>query len=64
MDAHLLYLKFLQLPDKQQKEVEDFIDQLLSETNCMKKRVKPVFGSGKGMFACHEDFNSQDESYT
>lgn len=64
MDVHLLYLKFLQLPDKQKKEVVDFIDQLLSETDCMKKRVKPVFGSGKGMFTFHEDFNTQDESYT
>lgn len=61
MDAHLLYLRCLQLPGKQQKEVEDFIDRLLSETDCMKERAKPVFGSGKGMFTFPEDFNTQDE---
>lgn len=60
MDSSLLYSKLSALPEKLKKEVEAFIDQLLSQKNKSSKSInqkKPVFGSAKGMFVMHPDFD-------
>jgi len=47
-------------------EVDHFIDFLISKAKSEKKEVirpKPKFGSGKGMFTMHPDFDEPLEDF-
>ena len=56
MDKILLYSKLASLPENLKSEVEDFIDFLTTKAQ-KKEKVKPKFGSGKGMFVIKPDFD-------
>lgn len=61
MDNIILSSKFSMLPENLKSEVADFIDFLISKTKAEKvvsQKVKPSFGSGKGMFIMHDDFDA------
>ncbi|WP_257670801.1 type II toxin-antitoxin system VapB family antitoxin [Parapedobacter tibetensis] len=60
MDSLLLYKKLNHLPDAMKAEVADFIEFLEQKAKKGKKRTdKPIpkFGSAKGMFVMHDDFD-------
>lgn len=66
MDNSFLYSKLNSLPDELKKEVNDFIDFLLSKNQEPKKQQAkkekpkkegPKFGFAKGMFEMSNDFN-------
>ena len=61
MQDTLLYNKLSSLPDKMKAEVADFIEFLLAkaqkESN-QENKPKAKFGSGKGMFIIHDDFDA------
>lgn len=61
MENSFLYSKLNSLPDELKKEVNDFIDFLLSKSKKQKKEKKsvegPKFGFAKGMFEMSKDFN-------
>lgn len=57
MDNVILYSKLSALPDNLKSEVSDFIDFLTSKSKKKPKKVKPKFGSGKGMFIMKPDFD-------
>lgn len=53
----LLYSKLASLPDDLKSEAGDFIDFLATKAKKKQKKVKPKFGSGKGMFVMKSDFD-------
>ena len=57
MDNILLYSKLSALPDNLKLEVADFIDFLATKAEEKSHKVKPKFGSGKGMFIMKPDFD-------
>ena len=57
MDTNLLYQKLATLPENLKVEVDHFIDFLKSKANDNPKKVKPKFGSGKGMFKMKPGFD-------
>jgi hypothetical protein len=57
MDNILLYNKLASLPDNLKSEVGDFIDFLATKSKKKQKKVKPKFGSGKGMFIIKPGFD-------
>ncbi len=57
MDSNFLYSKILSLPDNLKSQVADFIDFLATKSEKNKKKIKPVFGSAKGMFIMKPDFD-------
>jgi len=57
MDNTLLYSKLSALPDNLKSEVSDFIDFLTAKAKKKPQKVKPKFGSGKGMFIMKPDFD-------
>jgi len=57
MDNTLLYSKLSALPDNLKSEVADFIDFLTAKVKKKSKKVKPKFGSGKGMFIIKPGFD-------
>lgn len=60
MDNTLLYSKLSALPEHLKAEVAEFIDNLTTKYQAKQpadSRPKPRFGSGKGMFVMHEDFD-------
>ena len=61
MDNHLLYSKLQALPEHTGAEVADFIDFLTAKAKInqeMSQQSKaPKFGSAKGMFKMHDDFD-------
>ena len=57
MDNIILYSKLSALPDNLKSEVSDFIDFLTMKSKKNPKKVKPKFGSGKGMFIMKPDFD-------
>jgi len=57
MDNILLYSKLSALPDNLKSEVGDFIDFLATKARKKQQKVKPKFGSGKGMFVIKPDFD-------
>lgn len=66
MDSLLLYKKLNHLPDAMKAEVADFIEFLEQKAMKGKKKVgKPVpkFGSAKGMFVMHDDFDEPLEDF-
>lgn len=61
MDTSLLYSKLSALPENLKKEVADFIEFLLMKSKQGipdTKNAPPKFGSGKGMFTMHKDFDA------
>lgn len=66
MDTSLLYHKLNKLPDAMKAEVKDFIEFLEQEVKKEKKqqdKPKPKFGSAKGMFVMHDDFDEPLEDF-
>ncbi|MFB2118765.1 DUF2281 domain-containing protein [Parapedobacter sp. 2B3] len=66
MDSLLLYKKLNHLPDTMKAEVADFIEFLEQKAKKGKKKVdKPVpkFGSAKGLFVMHNDFDEPLEDF-
>ncbi len=60
MDNLLLYNKLSMLPEQMKLEVADFIDFLLNKTKKQpsdNKKPQAKFGSGKGLFKIHADFD-------
>jgi hypothetical protein len=60
MENTFLYNKLAALPEHLKMEVSDFIDFLTSKTKKQIKQPisqKPKFGSGKGIFVMHKDFD-------
>jgi len=52
-----LVAKIEKLPSDKQTEVEDFVDFLMSKQQVEEMPTKRQFGSGKGMFIMHDDFD-------
>lgn len=66
MDNILLYSKLSALPDNLKAEVADFIDYLATKYQASQPssdQPKPQFGSGKGMFVMHDDFDEPLEDF-
>jgi hypothetical protein len=66
MENIVLYSKLATLPENLKSEVSDFIDLLLSKAVKDSKTTfspKPVFGSLKGMFKMHADFDEPLEDF-
>jgi hypothetical protein len=67
MDNTFLYNKLATLPEHMRNEVADFIDFLVSKAkkgkNVISSKPKPKFGSGKGMFKMHADFDAPLEDF-
>lgn len=66
MDNTFLYNKLDTLPEHMRNEVADFIDFLVSKAKKGKSAIskpKPKFGSGKGMFKMHADFDAPLEDF-
>ena len=65
MDSLLLYNKLNNLPDPMKAEVADFIEFLENKAKKQAKAatIKPKFGSAKGMFVMHEDFDEPLEDF-
>jgi hypothetical protein len=58
MDSILLYSKLANLPEGMKTEVSDFVDFLLSKSNSKRPtRIKPKFGSAKGIFKMKKNFD-------
>ena len=58
MDTSLLYNKLSALPENLKKEVAEFIDFLSAKSkNKIELGGKAKFGSAKGMFTMHQDFD-------
>jgi hypothetical protein len=55
--------KFSKLPANLQAQVVDFIDFLLSKEEKKNPPCKPKFGSVKGMFKMHPDFDEPLEDF-
>ncbi len=58
MNDTILYNKLSVLPDDLKSEVSQFIDTLLEKAKHSSNKKKPVFGSGKGVFVMHDDFDA------
>jgi hypothetical protein len=63
MEVVQLNKKFSILPPELKKEVNDFIDFLLSKTEKAEKKPKPVFGSAKGKIKMAPDFDEELEDF-
>ncbi|MGK6352113.1 type II toxin-antitoxin system VapB family antitoxin [Parapedobacter sp. DT-150] len=66
MDSLLLYKKLNHLPDAMKAEVADFIEFLEQKAKKGKKKGNnpvPKFGSAKGMFVMHDDFDEPLEDF-
>ena len=66
MDSTLLYSKLSSLPEHLKMEVADFIDFLATKyqaNHSIPSRPKPQFGSGKGMFVIHDNFDEPLEDF-
>ena len=59
----ILYNKLFVLPEELKSEVSVFIDTLLKKAKVSSERKKPIFGSGKGMFVMHKDFDEPIEDF-
>ena len=57
MDNILLYTKLTSLPENMKTEVSDFIDFLMSKAKIKQEKKKAIFGSAKGLFVIHDDFD-------
>ena len=63
MDNINLYSKLATLPDDLKAEVSDFVDFLADRQKKKCKKLKPKFGSGKGMFVVKPDFDEPLEDF-
>ncbi len=63
MDNVLLLNKITSLPENLKSEVVDFIDFLTAKTEKKQQKVKPVFGSAKGMFVIKPGFDEPLEDF-
>ncbi len=66
MDNVILYSKLASLPEHMKAEVSAFIDSLLKKEMKGEENaaiLKPKFGSAKGMFKMHEDFDEPLEDF-
>ncbi len=64
MSVATLEKKLAQLPEEKQKEVQDFIDFLLSQGKTeMKETQKPMFGALKGKIRIADDFDEPLEDF-
>lgn len=66
MDNTLLYSKLSALPEHLKVEVADFIEFLATKYQANQPTLsdlKPRFGSGKGMFIMHDDFDEPLEDF-
>jgi len=57
MSSHSILTKLDTLPDNLKQEVADFIDFLVEKSHTPKKKIKPQFGSAKGMIKMSPDFD-------
>lgn len=63
MNDTILYSKLSTLPENLKAEVSDFIDSLIAKDKKNSEKKKPIFGSGKGIFVMHDDFDEPLEDY-
>ncbi|WP_093326346.1 type II toxin-antitoxin system VapB family antitoxin [Olivibacter domesticus] len=67
MDNRLLYSKLQALPEHMRAEVADFIDFLTAKAKISQEMPQqskaPKFGSAKGMFKMHDDFDEPLEDF-
>jgi Protein of unknown function (DUF2281) len=63
MNDILLYSKLSTLPENLKSEVSDFIDSLVVKDKKTSEKKKPIFGSGKGIFVMHDDFDEPLEDF-
>jgi hypothetical protein len=63
MELVQLNKKFSILPPELKKEVNDFIDYLLTKSKNEEKMAKPVFGSAKGKIVIAPDFDDELEEF-
>lgn len=66
MDNTLLYSKLSSLPEHLKAEVADFVDFLATKYQVNQPtspHLKPQFGSGKGMFVMHNNFDEPLEDF-
>ncbi len=63
MDNALLYNKIASLPENMKQRVLDFIEALAMQNNNSQKKTGPQFGSAKGMFIMHPDFEEPLEDF-
>jgi len=56
-----LFNKILTLPKDLREELDNFVDYLKTKSD-RKKKNKPSFGSGKGLFTIKDDFFSEYEN--
>lgn len=66
MNSLLIYAKLTSLPDSMKTQVADFIEFLESkakEQRTILVKPRPQFGSGKGMFVMHSDFDGPLEDF-
>ena len=63
MNDTLLYSKLSTLPENLQSEVSDFIDSLVAKVKKTTEKKNPIFGSGKGIFVMHDDFDEPLEDF-
>ena len=57
MNDLLLYQNISALPEDLKKELMAFLEYLKQKDEKKKRRKKPEFGSGKGIFEMAEDFD-------
>jgi hypothetical protein len=57
MTTTYLNTKIKHLPNDLQKEVNSFVDYLLTKTKAKSQKKQPVFGSGKGKIVLSKDFD-------
>jgi hypothetical protein len=62
MNASLLYTKINSLPPSRIKEVNDFVEFLLSKEKPRKVKERE-FGCAKGLFVLHDDFDEPIDDF-
>lgn len=63
MESSFLFNKILTLPKDLQEELENFVDYLKKKSD-RKKKQKPSFGSGKGLFSIKHDFDESVDDFS
>ncbi len=66
MDSLLIYTKLNSLPDSMKIQVADFIDFLENKAKKQQtilSKSKPQFGSARGVFVMHDDFDDPIEDF-
>ncbi len=64
VEDDVIYSTIAKLPDDMKKEVNDFAEFLLQKAALAKRKPKPEFGSGKGLFGkMSDDFDEPLEDF-